>query len=151
MCSDGKVASLPTAPASFLLGKDLHIPLCPVPLCSAVVDVAIQDYVADVASELIYQNKSRTSSEVIFVFPLAPHMTIYSFQALNEDAKVQALLQDEVPAFRKEWGETPEGHGMSRPWSAWGSAFCPSPFRPDPAAAQGYKGPGELGVPSASV
>ncbi|KAM9174663.1 von Willebrand factor A domain-containing protein 5A-like [Mergus octosetaceus] len=84
------------APASFLLGKDLRIPLCPVPLCSAVVDVAIQDYVADVASELIYQNKSHTSSEVIFVFPLAPHMTIYSFQALNEDAKVQALLQDEL-------------------------------------------------------
>uniref|UniRef100_A0A8B9TFZ4 VIT domain-containing protein n=1 Tax=Anas platyrhynchos TaxID=8839 RepID=A0A8B9TFZ4_ANAPL len=89
------------------------------PLCSAVVDVAIQDYVADVASELIYQNKSRTSSEVIFVFPLAPHMTIYSFQALNEDAKVQALLQDEVPAFRKEWGQTPEGHGMSSPWSVF--------------------------------
>ncbi|XP_071884983.1 von Willebrand factor A domain-containing protein 5A-like [Anas platyrhynchos] len=89
------------APASFLLGKDLHIPLCPVPLCSAVVDVAIQDYVADVASELIYQNKSRTSSEVIFVFPLAPHMTIYSFQALNEDAKVQALLQDETQQLHK--------------------------------------------------
>uniref|UniRef100_A0A8C3C944 VIT domain-containing protein n=1 Tax=Cairina moschata TaxID=8855 RepID=A0A8C3C944_CAIMO len=110
--------------SSFLLGKDLRIPLCPVPLCSAVVDVAIQDYVADVASELIYQNKSRSSSEVIFVFPLAPHMTIYSFQALNEDAKVQALLQDEVPAFRKEWGETPEGHGMSRPWSHSGEVFA---------------------------
>ncbi|XP_010081678.1 PREDICTED: von Willebrand factor A domain-containing protein 5A-like, partial [Pterocles gutturalis] len=62
----------------------------------AVVDVAIQDYVADVASELIYQNKSHISTEVLFVFPLGPHMAIYSFQARSEDAKVQAMLQDEA-------------------------------------------------------
>ncbi|NXL54012.1 VMA5A protein, partial [Podilymbus podiceps] len=62
----------------------------------AVVDVAIQDYVADVASELIYQNKSHVSTEVLFVFPLGPHMAIYSFQACSEDAKVQAMLQDEA-------------------------------------------------------
>ncbi|KAM9215137.1 LOW QUALITY PROTEIN: von Willebrand factor A domain-containing protein 5A-like [Leptosomus discolor] len=80
---------------SFLLGKELHIPLYTVPLCSAVVDVAIQDYVADVASELTYQNKSPVSREVLFVFPLRPHMAIYSFQACSEDAKVQAMLRDE--------------------------------------------------------
>lgn len=68
------------------------------PLCSAVVDVAIQDYVADVVSELIYKNMSQTSREVLFVFPLGPHMAIYSFQAHSEEAKVQAMLQDEVPA-----------------------------------------------------
>ncbi|KAM9283600.1 von Willebrand factor A domain-containing protein 5A-like [Morus bassanus] len=86
---------------SFLLGKWLHRTLYPLPLCSAVVDVAIQDYVADVASELIYQNKSPISTEVLFVFPLGPHMAIYSFQARSEDAKVQAMLRDElsVPPF----------------------------------------------------
>ncbi|XP_069733145.1 von Willebrand factor A domain-containing protein 5A-like [Phaenicophaeus curvirostris] len=82
--------------ASFLLGKQLHVPLCSVPLCSVAVDVAIQDYVADVASELIYQNKSEISKEVIFVFPLGSHMAIYSFQACSEDAEVQVLLQDET-------------------------------------------------------
>ncbi|KAM6387850.1 von Willebrand factor A domain-containing protein 5A-like isoform 9-T10 [Pluvialis apricaria] len=81
---------------SFLLGKWLHIPLYPVSLCSAVVDVAIQDYVADVASELIYQNKSQISTEVLFAFPLDPHMAIYSFQAHSEDANIQAMLRDEV-------------------------------------------------------
>ncbi|XP_074418383.1 von Willebrand factor A domain-containing protein 5A-like isoform X4 [Larus michahellis] len=81
---------------SFFLGKWLRVPLYPVSLCSAVVDVAIQDYVADVAAELIYQNKSQTSTEVLFVFPLGPHMAIYSFQARSEDAKVHAVLQDEV-------------------------------------------------------
>ncbi|KAM6312395.1 von Willebrand factor A domain-containing protein 5A-like [Podargus strigoides] len=81
---------------SFLLGKLLHIPLHKVPLCSVVVDVAIQDYVADVASELIYQNKSPTPIEVLFVFPLGPDMAIYSFQARSEDAEVQALLRDEL-------------------------------------------------------
>ncbi|XP_063177801.1 von Willebrand factor A domain-containing protein 5A-like isoform X10 [Chroicocephalus ridibundus] len=81
---------------SFFLGKWLCIPLYPVSLCSAVVDVAIQDYVADVAAELIYQNKSQTSTEVLFVFPLGPHMAIYSFQARSEDAKVHAVLQDEL-------------------------------------------------------
>lgn len=100
---DGKVATLPTAPGSFLLGKEFHIPLCPLPLCTAVVDVAIQDYVADVVTELIYHNESLSSSEVTFVFPLGPRMAIYSFQACSEDAKVKAVLQDEVPAFRKEW------------------------------------------------
>ncbi|NWS18422.1 VMA5A protein, partial [Pachyramphus minor] len=63
---------------------------------SAVVDVAIQDYVADVASELTYQNKSPVSTEVLFVFPLGPQMSIYSFQACSEDAKVQVMLQDEA-------------------------------------------------------
>ncbi|XP_074417710.1 von Willebrand factor A domain-containing protein 5A-like isoform X2 [Larus michahellis] len=81
---------------SFFLGKWLRVPLYPVSLCSAVVDVAIQDYVADVAAELIYQNKSQTSTEVLFVFPLGPHMAIYSFQARSEDAKVHAVLQDEL-------------------------------------------------------
>ncbi|NWQ97937.1 VMA5A protein, partial [Burhinus bistriatus] len=89
---------------SFLLGKWLRIPLYPVSLCSAVVDVAIQDYVADVASELIYQNKSQISEEVLFVFPLGPHMAIYSFQARSEDAKVQAMLRDEVQKMHEATG-----------------------------------------------
>ncbi|NXQ83606.1 VMA5A protein, partial [Nyctibius grandis] len=70
----------------------------------AVVDVAIQDYVADVASELIYQNKSQISKEVLFAFPLAPHMAIYSFQACSEDAKVQAVLQDEAQQLHEATG-----------------------------------------------
>ncbi|POI27246.1 hypothetical protein CIB84_009005 [Bambusicola thoracicus] len=74
-------------------------------LC-AVVDVAIQDYVADVVSELIYHNKSLRSSEVTFVFPLGPHMAIYSFQAGSEDAKVKAVLQDETQRlYRGSTGE----------------------------------------------
>ncbi|KAJ7428305.1 von Willebrand factor A domain-containing protein 5A-like protein [Willisornis vidua] len=75
-----------------------------VPLCSAVVDVAIQDYVADVASELIYQNKSPISTEVLFVFPLGPQMSIYSFQTCSEDAKVEAILQDEVQQLHEATG-----------------------------------------------
>ncbi|NXW37619.1 VMA5A protein, partial [Phaetusa simplex] len=70
----------------------------------AVVDVAIQDYVADVAAELIYQNKSQTSTEVLFVFPLGHHMAIYSFQARSEDATVQAVLQDEVQQLHEATG-----------------------------------------------
>ncbi|NXV73625.1 VMA5A protein, partial [Atlantisia rogersi] len=70
----------------------------------AVVDVAIQDYVADVASELTYQNKSQISTEILFVFPLSPHMAIYSFQACSEDAKVQAMLQDEAQQLHKTTG-----------------------------------------------
>ncbi|NWI71350.1 VMA5A protein, partial [Todus mexicanus] len=86
---------------SFLLGKWLHIPLSTVPLCSAVVDVAIQDYVADVASELIYQNKSHIFREVLFAFPLGPHMAIYSFQACSKDAKVQAMLRDKAQQLQE--------------------------------------------------
>ncbi|XP_010005578.1 PREDICTED: von Willebrand factor A domain-containing protein 5A-like [Chaetura pelagica] len=71
----------------------------------AVVDVAIQDYVADVASELIYQNKGPTSTEILFVFPLGPHMAIYSFQACSEDAKVEAMLQDEAQQLHKATGD----------------------------------------------
>ncbi|CAM9814596.1 unnamed protein product [Bubo scandiacus] len=92
------------ATGSFLLGKWLHVPLYSVPLCSAVVDVAIQDYVADVTAELIYQNKSQISTEVIFVFPLGSHMAIYSFQACSEDAKVQAVLQDEAQQLHEATG-----------------------------------------------
>ncbi|XP_027762477.1 von Willebrand factor A domain-containing protein 5A-like isoform X4 [Empidonax traillii] len=96
---------------SFLLGKWLYTSLYSVPLCSAVVDVAIQDYVADVASELTYQNKSAISTEVLFAFPLGPQMSIYSFQACSEDAKVQAMLQDEVRASRHEQANPHRGVG----------------------------------------
>ncbi|NWU87255.1 VMA5A protein, partial [Onychorhynchus coronatus] len=70
----------------------------------AVVDVAIQDYVADVASELTYQNKSPISTEVLFLFPLCPQMSIYSFQACSEDVKVQAMLQDEAQQLHEATG-----------------------------------------------
>ncbi|NWW48497.1 VMA5A protein, partial [Pedionomus torquatus] len=89
---------------SCLLGKWLHIPLHTVSLCSAVVDVAIQNYVADVAAELIYQNKSQISTEVLFVFPLGPNMAIYSFQARSEDVKVQAVMRDEVQQLHEATG-----------------------------------------------
>ncbi|XP_010150800.1 PREDICTED: von Willebrand factor A domain-containing protein 5A-like, partial [Eurypyga helias] len=69
-----------------------------------VVDVAIQDYVADVASELIYQNKSPISTEVLFAFPLGPDMAIYSFQAQSEDAKVLAMLRDEAQQLHEATG-----------------------------------------------
>lgn len=97
-------------PGSFLLGKEFYVPLCSLPLCSAVVDVAIQDYVADVVSELIYHNKSLRSSEVTFVFPLGPHMAIYSFQACSEDAKIKAVLQDETQQLYR--GSTGEGENF---------------------------------------
>ncbi|NWX08162.1 VMA5A protein, partial [Caloenas nicobarica] len=70
----------------------------------AVVDVAIQDYVADVASELVYQNKSLISTEVLFVFPLSPQMAIYSFQTRSKDAKIQAMLQDEAQQLHEATG-----------------------------------------------
>ncbi|XP_074705886.1 von Willebrand factor A domain-containing protein 5A-like isoform X1 [Strix aluco] len=93
-----------THDGSFLLGKWFHVPLYLVPLRSAVVDVAIQDYVADVTAELIYQNKNQISTEVIFVFPLGSHMAIYSFQACSEDAKVQAMLRDEAQQLHEATG-----------------------------------------------
>ncbi|KAM9267169.1 LOW QUALITY PROTEIN: von Willebrand factor A domain-containing protein 5A-like [Morus bassanus] len=97
---------------SFLLGKWLCIPLYTLPLCSAVADVAIQYYVADMASKLTYQNKSPISTEVLFIFPRA-HMAIYSFQAHSEDAKVQAMLQDElsVPPFPTQAQQLHEATG----------------------------------------
>lgn len=111
MDADGQVASLSTATGSFLLGKFLRLPLHTVPLCSAVVDVTIQDYVADVASELIYQNRSLISTEVLFVFPLSPQMAIYSFQTRSKDAKIQAVLRDKVPAPGDEWVNHHRGTG----------------------------------------
>nr|XP_021146905.1 von Willebrand factor A domain-containing protein 5A-like isoform X3 [Columba livia] len=89
---------------SFLLGKFLRLPLHTVPLCSAVVDVTIQDYVADVASELIYQNRSLISTEVLFVFPLSPQMAIYSFQTRSKDAKIQAVLRDKPQQLHEATG-----------------------------------------------
>ncbi|KAK2518885.1 hypothetical protein Q9233_012290 [Columba guinea] len=71
---------------------------------SAVVDVTIQDYVADVASELIYQNRSLISTEVLFVFPLGPQMAIYSFQTHSKDAKIQAVLRDKPQQLHEATG-----------------------------------------------
>uniref|UniRef100_A0A803XL12 VIT domain-containing protein n=1 Tax=Meleagris gallopavo TaxID=9103 RepID=A0A803XL12_MELGA len=111
-------------PGSFLLGKEFYVPLCSLPLCSAVVDVAIQDYVADVVSELIYHNESLRSSEVTFVFPLDPHMAIYSFQACSEDAKVKAVLQDETQWLHKATAEKENFHYLQYGVEKSGEVFA---------------------------
>ncbi|XP_031464727.1 von Willebrand factor A domain-containing protein 5A-like [Phasianus colchicus] len=111
-------------PGSFLLGKEFYVPLCSLPLSSAVVDVAIQDYVADVVSELIYHNESLRSSEVTFVFPLDPHMAIYSFQACSEDAKFKAVLQDETQQLHKATVEKENFHYLQYGVEKSGEVFA---------------------------
>ncbi|NXW62504.1 VMA5A protein, partial [Eurystomus gularis] len=92
-------------------------------LSSVVVDVAIQDYVADVASELIYKNTSQISAEILFVFPLGPHMDIYSFQACSEDAKVQAMLRDEVQQLHDATGGCEDLEYLLEPSQCPGEVF----------------------------
>ncbi|XP_071674215.1 von Willebrand factor A domain-containing protein 5A-like [Patagioenas fasciata] len=56
------------------------------------------------ASELIYQNKSLISTEVLFVFPLGPQMAICSFQTRSKDAKIQAVLRDKAQQLHEATG-----------------------------------------------
>uniref|UniRef100_A0A8D0LAC2 VIT domain-containing protein n=1 Tax=Sphenodon punctatus TaxID=8508 RepID=A0A8D0LAC2_SPHPU len=73
----------------------------PVPLRSIAVNVAVRGFVADVASELRYQNKELGPVEAVFVFPLDEGSAVYAFEALVGGKHIEAQIQEK----KQVWGQ----------------------------------------------
>lgn len=68
--------------------------IAPVPLQSISVDVVVQGFVADVVSELHYQNKETTPVEAVFVFPLDAAAAVYAFEGLISGTRIEAQIRE---------------------------------------------------------
>ncbi|KAM4828200.1 von Willebrand factor A domain-containing protein 5A [Thomomys bottae] len=73
----------------------------PVALKSISVDLSIHEFVAGVSATLNYENEEEVPLEAFFVFPMDEDSAVYSFEALVDDKKIVAELQDKVKAQKK--------------------------------------------------
>ncbi|XP_026539990.1 von Willebrand factor A domain-containing protein 5A-like [Notechis scutatus] len=70
----------------------------PVPLKSISVDVIIRGFVADVVSELQYQNEEKNPVEATFVFPLDDEAAVYAFEGLIDGKRIEAQIREKKQA-----------------------------------------------------
>uniref|UniRef100_A0A6J0UQQ6 von Willebrand factor A domain-containing protein 5A-like n=1 Tax=Pogona vitticeps TaxID=103695 RepID=A0A6J0UQQ6_9SAUR len=82
----------------------------PVPLRSISVDVVIQGFVADVVSELRYQNEEKNPVEAIFVFPLDDDAAVYAFEGLIGGTRIEAQIGEKKQAEQEYDDAVSEGH-----------------------------------------
>ncbi|XP_064896041.1 von Willebrand factor A domain-containing protein 5A isoform X3 [Columba livia] len=72
---------------------------CPeVELETVTVNVSIQDFVADVVSELVFRNMSQVSKETMFIFPLNFNTVVHTFYASMGDTRTEAMVLEKEEA-----------------------------------------------------
>nr|XP_021139356.1 von Willebrand factor A domain-containing protein 5A isoform X5 [Columba livia] len=72
---------------------------CPeVELETVTVNVSIQDFVADVVSELVFRNMSQVSKETMFIFPLDFNTVVHTFYATMGDTRIEAMVLEKEEA-----------------------------------------------------
>lgn len=59
---------------------------------SVTVNVTIQDFVADVVSELFFRNTHQVPKETMFVFPVDSDTVVHTFYATMGDTRIEAML-----------------------------------------------------------
>uniref|UniRef100_A0A670YQ03 von Willebrand factor A domain containing 5A n=1 Tax=Pseudonaja textilis TaxID=8673 RepID=A0A670YQ03_PSETE len=94
--------------------EHFNYPLCyfhtPVPLKSISVDVIIRGFVADVVSELQYQNEEKNPVEATFVFPLDDEAAVYAFEGLIDGKRIEAQIREKKQAEQEYDDALSEGH-----------------------------------------
>ncbi|XP_033025022.1 von Willebrand factor A domain-containing protein 5A-like isoform X3 [Lacerta agilis] len=81
----------------------------PVPLKSISVDVVVRGFVADVVSELRYQNEEKSPVEVVFVFPLDDEAAVYAFEGLIGGTRIEAQIREKKQAEQEYEDALSEG------------------------------------------
>uniref|UniRef100_A0A670YMF9 von Willebrand factor A domain containing 5A n=1 Tax=Pseudonaja textilis TaxID=8673 RepID=A0A670YMF9_PSETE len=80
------------------------------PLKSISVDVIIRGFVADVVSELQYQNEEKNPVEATFVFPLDDEAAVYAFEGLIDGKRIEAQIREKKQAEQEYDDALSEGH-----------------------------------------
>ncbi|XP_048199992.1 von Willebrand factor A domain-containing protein 5A [Perognathus longimembris pacificus] len=73
----------------------------PVALKSISVELSICEFVASVSATLNYENEENVPLEAFFVFPMDEDSAVYSFEALVDEKRIVAELQDKMKAHQK--------------------------------------------------
>ncbi|NWI25375.1 VMA5A protein, partial [Sula dactylatra] len=69
-----------------------------VELEAVTVNVTIQDFIADVVSELFFRNTQQVSKETMFIFPVDSHTLVHTFCATMGDTRIEAMLWEKEEA-----------------------------------------------------
>ncbi|XP_067326055.1 von Willebrand factor A domain-containing protein 5A-like [Anolis sagrei] len=78
------------------------------PLQSISVNVAIQDFVADVMCELQYKNEGTIPLEVIFDMRLDKNVAVYAFDGIMDGTRIEAQIMEKwqvAERVKENWGK----------------------------------------------
>ncbi|XP_051625659.1 von Willebrand factor A domain-containing protein 5A-like [Manacus candei] len=97
-----------------------------VELETVTVNVTIQDFVADVVSELVFRNVQQVSKETMFIFPVDSNTVVDTFHATMGDSFIEAMLWEKEEA-QKLCKATPGMENLrylQDQWDLWGRVFA---------------------------
>ncbi|XP_009470015.1 PREDICTED: von Willebrand factor A domain-containing protein 5A-like [Nipponia nippon] len=96
-----------------------------VELETVTVNVTIQDFVADVVSELVFRNTQQVSWETMFIFPADSDTVVHTFYATMGDTRIEAMLWEKEEA-QQLCRATPGMENLrylQDQWDLWGPFF----------------------------
>ncbi|XP_075579087.1 LOW QUALITY PROTEIN: von Willebrand factor A domain-containing protein 5A [Pelecanus crispus] len=97
-----------------------------VELEAVTVNVTIQDFVADVVSELFFRNMQQVSEETMFVFPVDSDTVVHTFYATMGDTRIEAMLweKEEAQQLYKATSGMENLRYLQDQWDLWGPVFA---------------------------
>ncbi|KAM6189843.1 von Willebrand factor A domain-containing protein 5A-like isoform 1-T1 [Sarcoramphus papa] len=97
-----------------------------VELETVTVNVTIQDFVANVVSELFYRNTQQVSQETMFIFPVDSDTVVHSFYATMGDTRIEAMLweKEEAQQLCKATSGMENLRYLQDQWDLWGPVFA---------------------------
>ncbi|XP_054657264.1 von Willebrand factor A domain-containing protein 5A-like isoform X1 [Grus americana] len=100
---------------------------CPeMELETMTVKVTIQDFVADVVSELFFRNTQQVSKEIMFIFPVDSDTVVHTFYATMGDTRIEAMLweKEEAQHLCKATSGMENLRYLQDQWDLWGPVFA---------------------------
>ncbi|NXW59028.1 VMA5A protein, partial [Eurystomus gularis] len=97
-----------------------------VELETVTVNVTIQDFVADVVSELFFRNTQQVSMETMFIFPVDSDTVLHTFYATMGDTRIEAMLweKEEAQQLCKATSGMENLRYLQDQWDLWGRVFA---------------------------
>ncbi|NXL54653.1 VMA5A protein, partial [Podilymbus podiceps] len=97
-----------------------------VELETVTVNVTIQDFVADVVSELVFRNTQQVSQESMFIFPVDSNTVVHTFYATMGDTRIEAMLweKEEAQQLCKTTSGMENLRYLQDQWNLWGPVFA---------------------------
>ncbi|KFQ78875.1 von Willebrand factor A domain-containing protein 5A, partial [Phoenicopterus ruber ruber] len=93
---------------------------------TVTVNVTIQDFVADVVSELVFRNIQQVSHETMFIFPVDSNTVVHTFYATMGDTRIEAMLweKEEAQQLCKATSGMENLRYLQDQWDLWGPVFA---------------------------
>ncbi|XP_075027196.1 von Willebrand factor A domain-containing protein 5A-like [Calonectris borealis] len=97
-----------------------------VELETVTVNVTIQDFVADVESELLFRNMQQVPKETMFIFPVDSDTVVHTFYATMGDTRIEAMLweKEEAQQLCKATSGMENLRYLQDQWDLWGPVFA---------------------------